>query len=145
MSPKNVIKMIIQKYYSAHIGLIWSTLVHSTHFGSIQSTLVQFVHLVLFSQHWSQSVHYGPIRSYQFLLGPHWSTQSYLVHFGPIRSSLFPFCHIFFHSVHFVPFGPFVFTSSIFVHFHTGKNMFRLIVPILNPNIYIYIQLLHFC
>ena len=111
----------IQKLFDPH----WSILPTLVLFGPHWSYSVQFVHLVQFSRHWS----------YLFLLGPHWSTLFYLVHFGPIRSSLFPFCHIFIHSVHFVPFGPFVFTSSIFVHFHTGKNMFRLIVPILNPNL----------
>ena len=43
MNLKNAIKMInIQKYYSVHIGLIMSMLVHSTHFGSIWSTLNLF-------------------------------------------------------------------------------------------------------
>ena len=144
MSPKNAIKIInIQKYIqstSVLFGPRWS----------IMATLV------LFSSHWSYSIYIGPIQS-------NLSTQSYLFDIGPIRSTMIifsPICsysvHIglhcliqftlsysilvpiqtyFVHLVHFVPFGPFVFTSvhldhfnafwftSVhFVHLHRGKR-----------------------
>ena len=149
----------IQKYYSVHISLIRSMLVHSVHFGSIWSTLVLFgpicplgpiqLTLVLFGPLWSYSVLFVPTRFtlvHSILFSLLWSYSVLLV---LIRS-------YFVHLVHFVPFGPFVFTLvhldqfdsfwSTSVHFCTlacrGKDMFRLRVPILNPKIYIYISIL---
>ena len=150
MSPKNAIKMInIQKYNLVHIGPIWLTLVHFAHFGSIRSTLSYSV-LVLFSRHWS----------YLFLLSSHWSTLSYSVHFGPSRSSLFSFGPILsiqstlFHLVHLCSLQSIQITlihlcslRSILIYFSPflytciqREDMFRLRVPILNSNIYIYIS-----
>ena len=133
MSPKNTIKMInIQKYYLVHIGPIWSTLVHSAYFGSIRSILSYLV-LVLFCRRWSYSVLFVPTRFtlvHSDLFSPLWSYSVLLV----------PIWSYFVHSIHYVPFGPFVFTSvdldhfdsfvftlvhfnllrSIFVHLHIG-------------------------
>ena len=110
----------IRKYYLVHIGPIRFTLVHSAHFGSIRFTLSYSV-LVLFSRHWSYSVLFVP-------------TQFTLIHFV-LFSSLWsysvlivPISSYFVHSVHFVQFGPFVFTLvhfnllRFFIHFHIGRR-----------------------
>ena len=116
----------IQKYYSVHISLIRSMLVHSVHFGSIWSTLVLFgpicplgpiqLTLVLFGPLWSYSVLFIPTRS-TLVHSILFISLSYylvlLVSFGPILSIRFYFVH----SVHFVPFSPFVFTSVHLDHF----------------------------
>ena len=118
----------IQKYYSVHISLIRSMLVHSVHFGSIWSTLVLFgpicplgpiqLILVLFGPLWSYSVLFIPTRS-TLVHSILFISLSYylvlLVSFGPILSIRFYFVH----SVHFVPFGPFVFTSVQLHHFNS--------------------------
>ena len=94
MSLKNAM-INIQKYYSIHIGPIWSNL----------ST-------------WSYLVDIGPIRSYLFLLGPHWLTLSYSIHFGPpcshsVHFVLFgPFVFSLVHLDHFDSFW------STLVHFY---------------------------
>ena len=111
MSPKNAIKMInIQKYYLVHIGPIRSTLVHSAHFGSSWSTLSYLV-LVLFSWRWSYSVLFVPTRFtlvHSDLFSPLWSYSVLLV---PIQS-------YFVHSIHYVPFGPLVFTIVTLILSH---------------------------
>ena len=116
----------IQKYYSVHISLIRSMLVHSVHFDSIWSTLVLFgpicplgpiqLTLVLFGPLWSYSVLFIPTRS-TLVHSILFISLSYylvlLVSFGPILSIRFYFVH----SIHFVPFGPFVFTLIHLDHF----------------------------
>ena len=126
MSHKNAKKMInIRKYYLVHVG-------PSAHFGSIRFTLSYSV-LVLFSRRWSYSVLFVPTRLilvHSDLFSPLWSYSVLLV----------PIWSYFVHSIHYVPFGPFVFTSvhldhfdsfvftlihfnllrSIFVHLHIG-------------------------
>ena len=108
--------------YLVHIAPFCPLWFYQVYIGPIRSNLST----------WSNLVDIGPICSYSVHISLLCSIQFTLVLFGPPCSHSVIF---FFHSVHFIPFGPFVFTSSIFVHFHTGKNMFRLIVPILNPNL----------
>ena len=62
MSPKNVIKMInIQKYYSVHVGSIWSIMSSLVQFGPIQSIMPTRVEFSLFSLIQSTLTLFGPI------------------------------------------------------------------------------------
>ena len=92
---------------------LWFYLVHICPIRSILSTQV------LFNQHWSYSVHYGPIQSTLVIFS---SICSYSVHMSTLVL-IYPFILIWSTSVHLVPIRSYSIHSIYLVHLYPLRSI----------------------